>query len=69
MALLRRCSLAGDAGAVVFFPLLANAKHIRKFRITSRGMSREGGGQLTALVRENLPKKGKKKSAGGAKKK
>jgi hypothetical protein len=53
---------AGDEGAAVFVPLLQSATHIRKFRITARGMTRAGGGgQVAAAMRAKYPKKVVKK--------
>ncbi|KAL6760693.1 hypothetical protein V8C86DRAFT_2550094 [Haematococcus lacustris] len=48
----------GDAGASVFVPMLSAATHIRKFRITARGMTRSGGGgQVAELMRAKFPRK------------
>jgi hypothetical protein len=50
--------ITGDEGAAVFVPLLQSATHIRKFRITARGMTRTGGGgQVAEAMRAKYPKK------------
>lgn len=40
----------GDAGAAAFIPFLTGAKHIKKFRITARGMTKAVGGQVGVVV-------------------
>eukprot|EP00798_Chlamydomonas_sp_ICE-L_P022864 gene22864-30037_t len=47
----------GDAGLSVFIPWLAAAKHVRKFRITSRGISRAVGEAFGEAIRGHFPKK------------
>ncbi len=37
--------------------MLTEAKHIRKFRITSRGISRAVGAQFGEAIRSHFPKK------------
>eukprot|EP00955_Chlamydomonas_euryale_P077904 363049-Chlamydomonas_euryale.AAC.28 len=47
----------GDIGAAAFIPFLAQAKHMRKFRITARGTSRAVGGAIGVILKDNHPKK------------
>ena len=56
---------AGDAGALIFVPMLSNSKHLKKFRITARGISRAVGGTIGEILLSHNPKKKvvKKKAA------
>ncbi|KAG1668299.1 hypothetical protein FOA52_011196 [Chlamydomonas sp. UWO 241] len=58
----------GDVGAAAFIPFLAEAKYMRKFRVTGRGMSRAVGGAIAEILKDNHPKKGGKKKKGAGKK-
>ncbi|GAX83285.1 hypothetical protein CEUSTIGMA_g10711.t1 [Chlamydomonas eustigma] len=53
----------GDAGASVFIPVLSSLPHMRKFRISSRGISEKVGSQVTSILKINHPTKKKKKAA------
>jgi hypothetical protein len=52
-------SRTGDAGAHIFIHMLSKAKHMRKFRITARGISKMVGGTIGEILKSNNPPKKK----------
>lgn len=54
------CTCTGADCAATFLPMLQEAKHMRKFRVSAR-VGREMGSAIAEVIKANFP--GKKKKA------